>query len=95
LSGKRFALGAGAFPNLRGAADMPPDFYEALGHDGGTLLRTAWSNMGGLSAPPDAAQRVKLPSVLSDVTVQLGTTDSMGFGGKRRLPRRLIIREAP
>ncbi len=95
VSGRRFALGAGAFPRLRGGHDMPADFYEALGRDGGTLLRTAWSNMGGLSAAPDAAQRAKLPSVLSNVTVELGTTDSTGFGGKRRLSRRLIIREAP
>ena len=95
LAGRRFALGAGAFPSLRGGADMPADFYEALGHDGGTLVRTAWSNMGGLGAAPSAAERAKLPRVLADVTVQLGTTDSTGFGGKRRLPRRLIIREAP
>jgi hypothetical protein len=93
LGGPRFALGAGSFPSVRGPADMPPDFHEALGYDGGTLIRTAWSNMGGLSAAPDARQREKLPSVLSQVTVQLATTEGTGFGGKRRLPRRLIIRE--
>jgi hypothetical protein len=94
LSGKRFALGAGAFPSLRGGADIPADFYEALGQDAGTLVRTAWSNMGGLTEAPDARERARLPRVLAEVTVQLGTTESTGFGGKRRLPRRLHIREA-
>jgi hypothetical protein len=94
ISGRRFALGSGKFPNLKPGADVPTDFYEALGHDAGTLVRAAWSKLGGLYTDSDAL-RPKLPEALASSSVVLETTEASGFGGKRRLPRKLLVREAP
>lgn len=94
ISGRRFALGSGKFPNLKAGADVPADFYEALGHDAGTLVRAAWSKLGGLYTDSEAL-RPKLPEALASSSVALETTEASGFGGKRRLPRKLLVREAP
>jgi hypothetical protein len=94
ISGRRFALGAGKFPNLKSGADVPADFYEALGRDAGALVRAAWTKLGGLYTDADAL-RPKLPSALASSSVTLETTEASGFAGKRRLPRKLLVREAP
>jgi hypothetical protein len=94
ISGRRFALGAGKFPNLKAGPDVPMDFYEALGHDAGTLVRGGWSKLGGLYKESDDL-RPHLPDALANLSVPLETTDATGFAGKRRLPRKLVIREAP
>jgi hypothetical protein len=94
ISGRRFALGAGKFPNLKPGADVPMDFYEALGHDAGTLVRSAWSKLGGLYKESDDL-RPHLPRALADLSVPLETTEATGFAGKRRLPRKLVVREGP
>lgn len=83
FTGRRFALGAGSFPRVQPGADMPADFYQSLGHDAGTLVRRAWSELGSAS----------FPTRLGAVTTTLETTEATGFAGKRRLPRRLTIRE--
>jgi hypothetical protein len=95
LSGRRFALGGGAFPNPKLGVDVPVDFYESLGRDAGSLVRRAWVALGGADAAKDEKQRARMSSVLADVAIQLETTEATGFAGKRRLPRRLLIREAP
>jgi hypothetical protein len=95
VGGRRFALAAGEFPSVKPGADVPADFYESLGHDAGALLRAAWAKLGGASAGPDAKLRTKLPEALANVSLPLKTTDGSGFGGKRRLVRRLTIREGP
>jgi hypothetical protein len=95
VGGRRFALAAGEFPSVKSGADVPADFYESLGHDAGSLLRAAWAKLGGASAGPDAKLRTKLPDALANVSLPLKTTDGSGFGGKRRLVRRLTIREGP
>lgn len=95
VGGRRFALAAGEFPSVKAAADVPADFYESLGHDAGALLRAAWAKLGGATALADAKLRTKLPDALANVSLPLKTTDGSGFGGKRRLLRRLTIREGP
>ena len=95
LSGRRFALGAGAFPPAKSGVDMPPDFYESLGHDAGGLVRKAWASLGSAGAAKDDKLRARLPRALASVSMPLETTESSGFTGKRRLPRHLTIREAP
>jgi len=94
MTGRRFALAAGTFPASKLGADVPTDFYESLGHDAGSLVRQAWASLGGVGGTLDAQLRARLPDVLADVVVPLETTDATGFGGKRRLQRRLSIREA-
>jgi hypothetical protein len=93
VNGRRFSLGAGSFPRLQEGVDIPTDFYESLGHDAGTLVRRAWSE---LSRDGRAAVegRAGLPAKLGAISVTLETTDATGFAGKRRLPRQLVIREA-
>lgn len=93
FSGRRFALSAGAFPDSKAGADVPADFYEALGRDAGALVRAAWSKLSSTDARESAARRAKLPEALANVTTPLQSTDASGFAGKRRLPRRLTIRE--
>ena len=95
--GKRgIALGAGNFPSLKPGVDAAPDFYEALGHDAGVLLRAAWAKLGSSPRPTDAAARAaQLAQTLAQVSARLETTDTSGFGGKRRLGRRLSVRQAP
>lgn len=95
VGGRSFSLAGGEFPSMKPGVDVPADFYELLGHDAGTLVRRAWSALGGFGVARDQDLRARLPSALADVTVQLETTDATGFSGKRRLPRRLTIREAP
>ncbi len=92
LTGKRFTLGAGAFPNAKLGVDVPADFYESLGHDAGSLVRQAWAHVGGATAT-DAKLRARLPDALADVATPLETSEATGFAGKRRLLRRLTIRE--
>jgi hypothetical protein len=58
-------------------------------------VRTAWAKLGGAAAAPDATLRTKLPEALANVSLSLRTTDATGFDGKRRLARRLTIREGP
>jgi hypothetical protein len=41
------------------------------------------------------ALRPKLPEALATSSVALETTEATGFAGKRRLPRKLLVREAP
>jgi hypothetical protein len=94
ISGRRFALGSGKFPDLKTGADVPADFYEALGHDAGTLVRAAWTKLGGLYTDNEAL-RPKLPEALATSSATLQTTEATGFAGKRRLPRKLLVREAP
>ncbi len=95
LTGKRFTLGAGSFPSAKPGVDVPADFYESLGRDAGSLVRRAWARLGGVGARQDDKLRAGLPAALADVAVALGTSETTGFGGKRRLLRRLTIREAP
>jgi hypothetical protein len=95
VSGRRFSLAAGGFPSFKTAGDMPADFYEALGHDAGALVRAAWTKLGGSASGTGVGLRAKLPEVLSNVSLPLATTDATGFNGKRRLARKLTIREAP
>jgi hypothetical protein len=92
IAGRRFALGSGKFPSLKAGADVPADFYEALGRDAGTLVRTAWSKLGGLYKDVQEL-RPRLPKALADLSVELETTEASGFGGKRRLPRKLVVQE--
>ncbi|HKY39333.1 MAG TPA: hypothetical protein VJN18_25520 [Polyangiaceae bacterium] len=94
FGGRRFALGAGAFPSREAGADVPADFYEALGHDAGALVRAAWAELGGAGSA-NVPQRAELPETLANVSMRLLTTDATGFAGKRRLQRRLTIRELP
>ncbi len=94
FTGRRFSLAAGSFPSAQGAAEVPADFYESLGHDAGKLVRRAWADLGGTSRARDDVQRARLPSVLAGVAIPLETTEAKGFAGKRRLLRRLAIREA-
>jgi hypothetical protein len=94
ISGRRFALGSGSFPNLKPGADLPIDFYDALGRDAGVLVRAAWTKLGGLYTDSDAL-RPKLPDALATASATLTTTEATSFAGKRRLPRKLIVREAP
>jgi hypothetical protein len=94
FAGRRFALGAGGFPRLKPGADIPPDFYESLGQDAGALVRSAWAKLGSVGHA-NIAQRAELPETLANVSVALTTTDAPGFAGKRRLVRRLTIREPP
>jgi hypothetical protein len=94
FGGRRFALGAGGFPSLKAGADLPADFYEVLGHDAGALVRAAWAKLGGAGSA-NVAQRAELPETLANVSLPLQTTDATGFAGKRRLARRLTIRELP
>jgi|GEM_PF-7055175 len=93
LSGKRFTLGGGSFPSAKLGADVPADFYESLGRDAGTLVRRAWATVGGVGASKDEKLRARLPGALANVAVPLETTEATGFAGKRRLLRRLTIRE--
>jgi hypothetical protein len=95
LGGRRFALGAGAFPPAKGGLDMPADFYESLGHDAGGLVRKALGSIGGVSAAKDSKLRSRLPGALASVSMPLETTEASGFAGKRRLARQLTIREVP
>jgi hypothetical protein len=95
VGGRRFALAAGGFPNVKAGADVPADFYESLGHDAGALVRAAWAKLGGAAAGPHTKLRPKLPEALASVSLPLKTTDAGGFSGKRRLVRRLTIREGP
>lgn len=95
LTGKRFTLGAGSFPSFKLGVDVPADFYESLGHDAGSLVRRAWARLGGVGASQDAKLRARLPEALSQVSIPLETSETTGFGGKRRLLRRLTIRETP
>jgi hypothetical protein len=69
------------------------DFYELLGRDAGSLVRSAWSRLGGTAASRDDALRARLPDALASVTLELETSDARGFDGKRRLLRKLAIRE--
>lgn len=94
LTGRRFALSAGGFPSLK-QADVPADFYEALGHDAGALVRAGVEQLSTDTRATLSDLRKKLPAVLASLSTQLETTEASGFGGKRRLPRRLTIREAP
>lgn len=95
MAGRRFALGGGTFPSVALGVDVPADFYELLGHDAGSLVRRAWAELGGVGAKRDEKLRARLPGALSKVTTALETTEATGFAGKRRLPRRLSIRESP
>jgi hypothetical protein len=95
LTGRRFALGAGKFPSFKAGVDVPPDFYEALGRDAGSLVRLAWARLGGVGADKNDKLRARLPDALADVTMPLETSEVNGFLGKRRLLRHLTIREAP
>lgn len=95
LGGRRFALGGGGFPSTKPGVDVPEDFYELLGHDAGSLVRRAWAALGGVAAKRDEKLRARLPRALSEVAIALETTEATGFGGRRRLPRRLLVREAP
>lgn len=95
IGGRRFALGGGAFPSAKPGVDVPADFYELLGQDAGTLVRRTWATLGGAGAKPGPQLRARFPRALSEISVPLETTDATGFGGRRRLPRRLSIREAP
>jgi hypothetical protein len=92
LSGRRFALSAGSFPSTKGGSDMPADFYELLGRDAGTLVRAAWSKLGGAAAHKDDQWRSRLPDTLAQISLPLETSDNTGFSGKRRLLRQLSIR---
>jgi hypothetical protein len=94
LSGRRFALSAGRFPTSSASAEVPVDFYELLGRDAGSLVRSAWSRLGGTAASRDDALRAQLPEALASVSLELETSDVRGFGGRRRLLRKLSIREA-
>jgi hypothetical protein len=93
MTGRRFGLAAGSFPSDKAGVDVPVDFYEALGHDAGALLRRAWANVGGAAGIVDQRKRAQLPSALADVSTELSTTERRGFAGKRRLLRRLAVRE--
>lgn len=95
LTGRRFALLAGSFPSTKLGADVPADFYELLGHDAGKLVRRAWASVGGVGSAADEKLRTRLAAALADISLPLETTDATSFGGKRRLPRRLGIREVP
>jgi hypothetical protein len=95
LSGRRFALGAGNFPATKAGPEMPPDFYEVLGRDAGSLVRTAWAKLGGASGKQDDQLRSRLPDTLAQLSLPLQSTELSGFLGKRRLLRKLAIREAP
>jgi hypothetical protein len=95
LSGRRFVLGAGSFPSVKPGVDLPSDFYETLGRDAGKLVRSAWAKLGGAASEGDAQLKAKLPAALANVSTSLETTEGSGFAGKRRLQRRLTIREAP
>jgi len=94
LSGRRFSLAAGRFPTSSAGAEVPVDFYELLGRDAGSLVRSAWSRLGGTAASRDDALRAQLPEALGSVSLELETSDARGFGGRRRLLRKLSIREA-
>ncbi len=93
LVGKRFTLGAGSFPSAKPGVDVPADFYESLGHDAGSLVRQAWAHLGGVNASQSEKLRARLPDALADVAIPLETSEATGFAGKRRLRRRLTIRE--
>jgi hypothetical protein len=93
VTGRRFSLAAGRFPRVEPGVDVPADFYESLGRDAGTLVRKAWSDLGR-SRRMAAEDRARLPKLLGAASVPLDTTEATGFSGKRRLPRRLMIREA-
>jgi hypothetical protein len=93
LPGKRFTLGSGRFPSAKSGADVPADFYESLGHDAGSLVRRAWATVGGVGASKDEKLRARLPAALANVTVPLETSETTGFAGKRRILRRLTVRE--
>jgi hypothetical protein len=95
VSGRRFTLGAGKFPSFKAGVDVPPDFYEALGRDAGSMVRLAWARLGGMGADKNDKLRARLPDALAEVTTPLETSETTGFLGKRRLLRRLTIREAP
>lgn len=95
LTGRRFSLGAGNFPSAKVGPEVPADFYESLGHDAGSLVRRAWATLGGVGANKNDKLRARLPETLAAVAVPLETTLAAGFGGKRRLPRQLTIREVP
>jgi hypothetical protein len=95
ISGRRFALAAGKFPSFKAGVDVPPDFYESLGRDAGSLVRLAWAGLGGMGADKNDKLRARLPDALANVTTSLETSETSGFQGKRRLLRRLTIREAP
>jgi hypothetical protein len=94
MTGRRFGLAAGSFPSDKPGVDIPVDFYEALGHDAGTLVWRAWASLGGLAGSVDRQKRARLPTALADVTTELSTTERRGFAGKRRLLRKLGVREA-
>jgi hypothetical protein len=95
MSGRRFALGAGAFPAVQAGVELPADFYESLGHDAGGLVRKAWARLGGVGAKVDQRLKARMPQALADITLSLETTETSGFAGKRRLQRHLSVREAP
>jgi len=95
MAGRRFALGAGSFPAPQLGVDVAADFYEALGHDAGGLVRKAWAQIGGLGAKVDDRLKARMPQALADVSTPLETTETTGFAGKRRLLRRLVVRGAP
>jgi hypothetical protein len=95
LTGRRFTLAAGKFPSSKAGVDVPPDFYESLGRDAGSLVRLAWARLGGVGADKNDKLRARLPDALADVTTPLETSETNGFLGKRRLQRHLTIREVP
>ena len=96
FAGKRsLALSAGSFPPA-GADGAVTDFYQALGTDAGLLLRAAWNQLGGSAFRAEGATRARaLAAALAGASAALQTTDATGFAGKRRLARRLLVREAP
>ena len=95
MPGRRFALGAGSFPATQPGGDLAADFYQALGHDAGGLVRKAWAQLGAVGAKADERLKARLPRALADISTPLETTETTGFAGKRRLLRRLTTREAP
>ena len=95
LTGRRLALGAGPFPGSQSGVEVAADFYEALGHDAGGLVRKAWAMVGGIGAKADDQLRARLPQALADVSMPFETTAATGFAGKRRLLRQLSVREVP
>jgi hypothetical protein len=94
--GKRsLSLSAGSFPAASESGE-PADFYQALGADAGSLLRAAWEQLGGSALRAQTASRAALlANALAGVSATLRTSEATGFAGKRRLARRLTIREAP
>lgn len=87
----------GSLPGAQGGpalAQAPLGFYEALGHDAAVLASAALADFP-LERVDDTKEVVELHERaernLAAASAELWSSDAAGFGGARRLPRKLAV----